>query len=251
MGIEWTEKTWNPATGCTQVSPGCDRCYAMTLVNTRQVVNSRSPRFGHPFNEVMLHEERLDQPRAWRKPTTIFVNSMSDVWHVDVPDEYVDRIFHVMEREDRHTYQVLTKRSERMMRYLNRRYTNDPCPPHIWLGVSVESNEFRWRADQLRRANASVRFISAEPLIGPLDRVSLESIDWLIAGGESGRGWREMNLDWVRDLRDRCVMNGTAFFLKQLGGPTPLTKRGGERAVVDGSRWTQYPRTGRRRGGRR
>jgi len=250
MGIEWTEKTWNPATGCTQVSPGCDHCYAMTLVNTRQMVNSRSPRFGHPFNEVMLHGDRLDQPRSWRAPTTIFVNSMSDVWHADVPNEYIDRIFDVMEEERRHTYQVLTKRSERMMRYVNSRYPSEPCPPHIWLGVSVESNAFGWRADQVRRANASVRFISAEPLVGPLDGVSLEKIDWLIAGGESGRGWREMDLDWVRDLRDRCVANGTAFFLKQLGGPSPVAKRGGDKAVVDGRRWTQYPKARRRRSAR-
>ena len=219
----------------------------MTLVNTRQVVNPRHPRFGHRFNEVMLHENRLNQPRSWRQPTTIFVNSMSDVWHVDVPDQYVDRIFDVMEREDRHTYQVLTKRSERMMRYVNRRFPSAPCPPHIWIGVSVESNDYAWRADQLRHANATVRFISAEPLIGPIDRVSLTNIDWLIAGGESGRGWREMDLEWVRDLRDRCVANGTAFFLKQLGGPSTTTKRGGVKAVVDGRRWTQYPKARRRR----
>jgi protein gp37 len=249
--IEWTEKTWNPTTGCTQVSPGCDHCYAMTLVDTRQVVNPRHPRFGHPFNEVMLHDGRLSQPRSWRAPTTIFVNSMSDLWHVDVPDEYIDRIFDVMESEGRHTFQVLTKRSERMMRYVNHRYPNDPCPAHIWVGVSVESNDYAWRTDQLRGANATIRFISAEPLLGPLDRVSLENINWLIAGGESGRGCREMDIDWVRELRDRCLENGTAFFLKQLGGPTPAKKRGGGRALVDGRRWSQYPTIRRRSDGRR
>jgi protein gp37 len=244
--IEWTEKTWNPTTGCTQVSPGCDNCYAMNLVNTRQVVNPRHPRYGHRFDEVMLHTERLDQPRSWRAPTKIFVNSMSDLWHVAVPDEYINRIFDVMEREDRHVYQILTKRSERMMRYLNKRYSKEPCPRHVWIGVSIESNDYAWRADQLRKANATVRFVSAEPLLGPLDRVSLERIDWLITGGESGRAWRAMDLDWVRDLRDRCRANGIAFFLKQLGGSSPMKKRGGEEAVLDGRRWTQYPRPRRR-----
>jgi protein gp37 len=220
----------------------------MTLVNTRQVVNPRHPRFGHPFGEVMLHANRLGQPRSWQTPTTIFVNSMSDVWHTDVPDGYIDRIFAEMESEDRHTYQVLTKRSERMMRYVNSRYSRESAPPHIWIGVSIESNAYAWRADQLRRANVTTRFISAEPLLGPLDALSLENIDWLIAGGESGRGWREMDIAWVRDLRDRCVANGTAFFLKQLGGPTPTKKRGGEEALLDGRRWTQYPKVRRRRG---
>lgn len=245
--IEWTEKTWNPTSGCTQVSPGCDHCYAMTLVNTRQVVNPRHPRFGHPFDEVMLHGDRLAHPASWRTPAKIFVNSMSDVWHVDVSDEYIGQIFDVMERENHHVYQVLTKRSERMMRFINRRYPEEPCPSHIWLGVSVESNAYAWRADQLRRANSSVRFISAEPLLGSLDEMSLERIDWLIAGGESGRGWREMDLDWVRGLRDRCLDNGTAFFLKQLGGSSPMKKRGGEEAVLDGRRWTQYPKPDRKR----
>lgn len=240
-GIEWTEKTWNPTTGCTQVSPGCDNCYAKTLVNTRQVVNSRSARFGHPFHEVMLHRERLGHPKSWKSPTTIFVNSMSDVWHADVADDYIDSIFDVMEREDRHIYQVLTKRSERMMRYLNHRYSGSACPAHIWVGVSVESNAFTWRADQLRQTNVTIRFVSAEPLVGSLDQISLDKIDWLIAGGESGRGWRQMNLDWVRELRDRCSVSGTAFFLKQLGGPTPSKKRGGEEALIDGRRWTEYP----------
>lgn len=213
----------------------------MTLVNTRQVVNPRHPRYMHPFNEVMLHHNRLDQPRSWRKPSRIFVNSMADLWHVEIPDEFIDLVFDVMEKTPRHIFQVLTKRSERMMRYINARYPGSPCPHHIWLGVSIESNNYGWRADQLRRTNASIRFISAEPLLGPLDAVSLDGILWVIAGGESGRGCRGMELDWVRDLRDRCVAKGTAFFLKQLGGPAPNNKRGGEKATLDGRRWTQYP----------
>lgn len=239
--IEWTQKTWNPATGCTQVSPGCDNCYAMTLVNTRQIVNPRHPRYRHPFTEVMLHHDRLDQPRSWRKPSKVFVNSMADLWHVAIPDEFIDRVFDVMEQTPRHIFQILTKRSERMMRYVNARYRGNQCPDHIWLGVSIESNDYGWRADQLRRTNASVRFISAEPLLGPVDEVPLDGISWVIAGGESGRGCRDMELDWVRDLRDRCVVRGAAFFLKQLGGPAPNNKRAGEKAILDGRRWTEYP----------
>lgn len=237
--IEWTEKTWNPTTGCTQVSPGCDNCYAMTLVNTRQVVNPRHPRFGHPFDEVMVHENRLGQPASWRTPSRIFVNSMSDVWHRDVPDATIEAIFDAMEATPRHTYQILTKRSERMRRYVNARYRVQPAPVHIWVGVSVENNDFAWRVDDLRRANVTVRFVSAEPLLGPLDRVDLTDIDWLIAGGESGPGARPMDPAWARKLRDRCTANGTAFFLKQLGGERK--KRGGEEAVLDGRRWTEYP----------
>ena len=241
-GIEWTEKTWNPATGCQSVSDGCDNCYAKTLVDTRQQFNSRSPRFGHPFNEIMLHDSRLQQPKTWKAPTRIFVNSMSDVWHRDIPDEYIDRIFDVMEATPRHTFQVLTKRAERMRRYVNSRYPNTPCPEHIWLGVSVEDERVGWRADMLRRTNVSVRWISAEPLLGSLASVSLDSIAWVVAGGESGKGARPMELDWARELRDRCAAGGIAFFLKQLGGET--NKRGKDEAVLDGRRWTQYPVVG-------
>jgi protein gp37 len=238
-GIEWTEKTWNPATGCAQVSAGCENCYAMHLVNTRQVVNSRSPRFGHPFDEVMLHDNRLTQPTTWAKPTRVFVNSMSDVWHRDIPDAYIDAIFDVMDSTPRHTFQVLSKRAERMMRYVNRRYPDAPCPAHVWLGVSVEDERVGWRADMLRRSNASVRWISAEPLLGSLRHVALDDIDWVVAGGESGRGARPMHLDWARELRDRCVERNVAFFLKQLGGE--FHKRGKNEAILDARRWTEYP----------
>lgn len=238
-GIEWTEVTWNPTTGCQQVSPGCDHCYAMVLVNTRQVKNSHSPRFNHPFNEVMIHENRLNQPAAIKKPSRIFVNSMSDVFHRDVPEATIDAIFDVMERVDRHTYQVLTKRSERMRRYLNKRYRTTPCPSHIWIGVSCENSDYAWRVNDLRNTNASLRWISAEPLLGSLHAVNLDGIAWVVAGGESGRGARPMDLDWVREVRDRCVDAGVAYFLKQLGGETK--KRGKDEAVLDGVRWKQYP----------
>ena len=239
--IEWTEKTWNPTSGCERVSSGCDHCYALHLVNTRQVKNPRSPRFGHPFHEVMLHESRLSQPTTWKQRTRIFVNSMSDVWHRDIPDAFIDRIFAVMEATPRHTFQVLTKRAERMKRYINLRYANEPCPKNIWLGVSVEDERVAWRADMLRRTNASVRWISAEPLLGSLGAVSLDGIDWVVAGGESGQGARPMDLDWARELRDRCVGNDIAFFFKQIGGE--FNKQGKAEAVLDGRRWTQYPAT--------
>jgi protein gp37 len=237
--IEWSEETLNAVTGCERVSPGCDNCYATTLVNTRQVYNPKSARFGHPFHEVMLHEDRLDRPRRWTRPRRIFMNSLSDLWHRDVPDEHLDRTFAMMEETPRHTFQVLTKRSERMMRYINARYPDAPVPAHIWIGVSLETGDYGWRVEHLRRANISVRFISAEPLIGSIRNVSLEKIAWLICGGESGAGARPMDLDWAREARDMCAAGGTAFFLKQLGGVRD--KRGKDAAVLDGRRWTEYP----------
>ncbi len=237
--IEWTENTWNPVTGCTQVSPGCDRCYAMRLVNVRQVNNPRSPRYGHPFDEVMLHADRLDQPSRWKSPRRIFVNSMSDVFHKDVPDVFIDRVFGEMERCGQHVFQVLTKRAERMKRYVNKRYKGSSCPPHIWLGVSVENMDYAWRAEMLRATAATVRWVSAEPLIGSVSGLELDGIDWLVAGGESGPGARPMDAQWVRELRDQCKIAGVKFFFKQWGGETK--KGGGEQATLDGRRWTQYP----------
>jgi len=190
----------------------------------------------------MIHPERLLLPETWRNPQRVFLNSMSDLFHRDVPNDVIDAHFDMMERVDRHIYQALTKRAERMTRYVNNRYTDASCPPHIWLGVSVEDECAGWRADMLRLTNASVRWISAEPLLGPLDSVSLDGIAWVVAGGESGRGARPMDIDWARGLRDRCVDQGTAFFLKQLGGE--FRKRGKDEAVLDGVRWTKYPAVG-------
>ncbi len=222
--IEWTENSWNPATGCTQVSPGCDRCYAMRLVNVRQVNNPRSPRYGHPFNEVMLHSDRLSQPSRWKSPKRIFVNSMSDLFHKDVPDVFIDNVFVEMEHNGRHMFQVLTKRAERMRRYIASRYEGGECPRHIWLGVSVENLDYLWRAYMLRKTAAAIRWISAEPLLGSLAGLDLEGIDWLVAGGESGPGARPMEVAWVRELRDSCTAQGVRFFFKQWGG---VTKKGG------------------------
>jgi protein gp37 len=237
--IEWTENSWNPATGCTQVSPGCDRCYAKRLVDVRQVHNPRSPRYGHPFDEVMLHEDRLGQPSRWKSSRRIFVNSMSDLFHKDVSNDFIDLVFLEMESNERHTFQVLTKRAERMKRYINRRYRANSCPEHIWLGVSVENIAYAWRAKMLRETQAEIRWISAEPLLGSLADLQLDDIDWVVGGGESGPGARPMQPDWVRELRDRCLASGAAFFFKQWGGETK--KRGGAHAVLDGRRWLEYP----------
>lgn len=168
-GIEWTEKTLNVITGCTQVSAGCDNCYAKYLVDVRQIKNPDSERYGHPFAEVMLHPQRLQLLEKWKKPRRIFLNSMSDLFHRDVPDDVIDAHFDMMERLDQHVYQALTKRADRLRRYINKRYPNEPCPSHVWLGVSVEDERVKWRADMLRDTNASIRWISAEPLLGSLN----------------------------------------------------------------------------------
>jgi protein gp37 len=213
--------------------------YAMRLVNLRQVKNPRSPRFGYTFDKVMLHDNRMDQPSRWKTPKRIFVNSMSDVFHKDVPDAYVDRIFDEMDRNRRHVFQVLTKRAERMKRYVNKRYSRDRCPRHIWLGVSVENMDYAWRMQMLRETNSSIRWVSAEPLIGSLSELKLEEVDWLVAGGESGPAARPLNAQWVRELRDNCKLSGVKFFFKQWGGV--VKKRGGDEATLDGRRWIQYP----------
>jgi len=165
---------------------------------------------------------------------------MSDVFHKDVPDDFIDLIFAEMERNPKHVFQVLTKRAERLRRYINRRYRSARCPSHIWIGVSVESLDYQWRAQMLRESNAFVRWISAEPLLEPLDTIDLSNIDWVVVGGESGPGARVLNIEWIRVLRDRCRKAGIAFFFKQWGRVSK--KHGGEEAVLDGRRWLQYPK---------
>lgn len=228
--IEWTDATWNPVTGCTQVSPGCDHCYAKTFAERFRGVP------GHAYEQgfdLRLWPDRLELPLHWKRPRRIFVNSMSDLFHVDVPESYIRRVFDAMNRADWHIYQVLTKRSGRLARL----GPSLPWAPHIWAGVSIESNQYAWRADQLRRVPAPIRFISAEPLLGPLDGVDLTGIHWVITGGESGNGHRPIEAEWVRDVRDRCTRQGTAFFHKQWGGRTP--KANGR--LLDGRTWDEQP----------
>jgi protein gp37 len=227
-GIEWTEATWNPTVGCTKVSPGCDRCYA-------ERVALRFPKtFPNGF-DLTLRPELLDLPRRWRRPRVVFVNSMSDLFHADVPESYIRQVFDVMAECPQHTFQVLTKRAERLARVASRL----PWPSNVWMGVSVESSAFTWRIDFLRSAPAAIRFVSAEPLLGALPRLNLEGVHWLIAGGESQPGARRADEAWFRDLRDQCTAVGVAFFLKQLGGHP--SKRGGDEATLDGRRWHDLP----------
>ena len=229
--IEWTEVTWNPVTGCRQVSPGCAHCYAKTFAERWQGIP------GHHYEQgvdLRVWPERLEQPLHWRRPRVIFVNSMSDLFHEDIPFDYVAGVFEVMVAAPQHTFQILTKRHER----LSELAPHLPWPGNVWIGVSIENRRFVQRADHLREVPAAVRFISAEPLLGPLERLELDGIDWLIAGGESGHGHRPVRADWVRELRDRCVAEDVAFFFKQWGGRSP--KAGGRE--LDGRTWDELPK---------
>ena len=232
--IEWTDATWNPVTGCTKITDGCVNCYAARFSERFRGVP------GHPFEsgfDITLRPARLDQPLRWRRPRTIFVNSMSDLFHKEVPTSFVDEVFDTMEAADWHKFQVLTKRSSLMRRYLRRRYSNRAPPAHMWFGVSVENAAARSRVDHLREAPAAVRFLSIEPLIGPVGRLDLADIHWVIVGGESGPGARPMDEAWVVDVRDQCVAQGTPFFFKQWGGFRPKT--GGRE--LDGREWNDMP----------
>jgi protein gp37 len=232
--IEWTDATWNPVTGCTKISAGCDNCYAERF----------SERFrgtpGHPFEngfDLTLRPERVDQPLHWRKPRMIFVNSMSDLFHKEIPDAFISRVCYTMERAHWHSFQVLTKRSSLMRNFLKQRYGDGRGPNHIWFGVSVEDGSKLSRIRHLRESPAGVRFLSIEPLIGRVGKLDLAGIDWVIVGGESGPRARPMNADWVREIRDQCVENGVAFFFKQWGGIRP--KSGGR--DLDDEEWSQFP----------
>jgi protein gp37 len=233
--IEWTDATWNPVTGCTKITRGCDNCYAERFAERFRGVA------GHPFEngfDLTLRPERLEQPLAWRRPRMIFVNSMSDLFHKDVPRSFIDRVFDTMEAANWHTYQVLTKRSSLMRDYLRSRYQGRRGPAHIWCGVSVEDGRATARIRHLQQAPAGVRFLSIEPLIGAVGSVDLSGIDWVIAGGESGPGARPVHLEWVREIRDHCVAQKVAFFFKQWGGLRP--KSGGRE--LDGQEWSQFPK---------
>lgn len=245
-GIEWTNSTWNPVTGCTQVSPGCDHCYAATLANRllADYYRRQRPAVDSPIHRqdpfaVRLWPERLREPDRWSTPRMIFVNSMSDLFHVDIPDDFVRRVFEVMLRTTRHTYQVLTKRPARLLRFWKRYvhlFEGRGIPQHIWIGTSVESAQVLYRVQQLRAVPAKVRFLSCEPLLGPI-ALPLTDIHWVIVGGESGHVHRPMDLEWARDLRDQCLKARVPFFFKQVGGRTP--KAGGR--LLDGRTWDEYP----------
>jgi protein gp37 len=237
--IEWTEATWNPTTGCDQTSPGCDHCYALTLAKRLKAMgqakyqNDGDPRTSGPGFRLTLHPDALDIPRSWATPKKVFVNSMSDLFHPDVPEDFILQVFEVMVETPRHEYQVLTKRSKRLALMADRL----PWPENVWIGVSIENQKYAFRGEHLKEVPAAVRFISAEPLIGSVE-LDLEGIDWLIAGGESGGRARPTDPDWVRSLRDDCVAGGVAFFFKQWGGHHP--KAGGRE--LDGRLWSEYPR---------
>lgn len=232
--IEWTDATWNPVTGCTKISAGCDNCYAERFAERFRGTA------GHPFEpgfDLTLRVERLKQPLLWRSSKMIFVNSMSDLFHKDIPQEFVDRVFDTMEEARWHTFQVLTKRSSLLRRYLKRRYGTRRGPRHMWFGVSIEDGTKTSRIRHLRETPAGVRFLSVEPLIGPLGLVDLTDIDWVIVGGESGPRARPMHLEWVREVRDQCQLAGVPFFFKQWGGVR--AKSGGR--SLDGREWSDFP----------
>jgi protein gp37 len=232
--IEWTDATWNPLTGCTKISAGCDNCYAERFSERFRDVQ------GHPYErgfDLTLRPERIEQPLRWRQPRMIFVNSMSDLFQKEVPAEFIAHVCDTMERAHWHTFQVLTKRSSLMRNFLRRRYESKSAPTHIWFGVSVEDGARKSRIRHLRETPASVRFLSIEPLIGRVGRLDLEGMDWVIVGGESGPHARPMQPDWVREIRDQCGERGVAFFFKQWGGVRP--KSGGRE--LDGREWNEYP----------
>jgi protein gp37 len=237
--IEWTEATWNPTTGCDRISAGCDNCYALTLAKRLKGMGNAKyqldgdPRTSGPGFGVQVHPEALDLPRRWKRPRVVFVNSMSDLFHARVPSHYIETVFGVMASTPQHTYQVLTKRPQRLVRMAD----DLAWPLNVWMGVSVENEETRWRIDELRKVPANVRFVSAEPLLAPLPDLDLDGIHWLIAGGESGLRHRPIQEAWALDLRDQCQRAGTAFFFKQWGGLRP--KSNGR--VLAGETWSEMP----------
>lgn len=237
--IEWTEVTWNPVTGCDRVSPGCDNCYALRLAKRLKAMGQPryqvdgNPKTSGPGFGLTCHEDLLGLPLSWRKPRLVFVNSMSDLFHPDVPLDFIQRVFATMETTPQHTYQVLTKRSKRL-RFIA---SELPWPSNVWMGVSVENAAYRFRIDHLRQVPAKVRFLSIEPLIAPTGELDLDGVHWVIVGGESGPGARSIEEPWVRDIRDQCVAAATAFFFKQWGGRTP--KAGGRE--LDGLTWSELP----------
>ncbi|MGW4504932.1 DUF5131 family protein [Streptomyces sp. NPDC004436] len=237
--IEWTEATWNPTTGCDRISAGCDNCYALTLAKRLKAMGAPKyqadgdPRTSGPGFAVSLHPDSLRVPHSWKAPRTVFVNSMSDLFHAKVPASFIQDVFDVMRETPHHTYQILTKRSRRLATIAEQ----IDWPSNVWMGVSVESEKFLTRVDDLRRVPAAVRFLSCEPLLGPLPSLDLKGVDWVIVGGESGSRHRCMEEQWVVDILDACRRSQVPFFFKQWGGATP--KAGGR--TLKGKTWSEYP----------
>ena len=229
--IEWTESTWNPVTGCNKISPGCKNCYAERMAKRLKAMGQANYRNGF---RLTLQPHMLELPLKWKKPQTIFVNSMSDLFHKDVPLDYIQRVFDVMGRASWHRFQVLTKRGDR----LEELASHLDWASNIWMGVSVESQKYVHRIDNLRGTNAKTKFLSLEPLLGPLKDLNLSGIDWVIVGGESGFGARPMLVDWVTSIREECQEAGVAFFFKQWGGVQK--KRNGR--LLDGRTWDDMPK---------
>lgn len=228
--IEWTDATWNPVTGCTKVSPGCQHCYAERLAKRLQAMGN--PRYSNGF-DVTLHPDQLGLPLRWKQPRRVFVNSMSDLFHEKVPDAFIQSVFRTMSQAHWHVFQVLTKRAERLraLAPLLR------WPKNVWMGVSVENAAYAARIDHLRTVPAVVRFLSIEPLLGPLPELRLDRIDWVIVGGESGPNHRKPQPEWIRSIRDQCIRTGVPFFFKQWGGA--ISKSGGR--TLDGRTWDEMP----------
>ncbi len=228
--IEWTESTWNPLTGCTKVSPGCANCYAERMALRLRAIGN--PNYANGFS-ITMHEDALQLPLKWRKPQTIFVNSMSDLFHEDVSEEFIFRVFDVMRRADWHCFQILTKRSERLMNI----GPHLPWLSHIWMGVSVEDQRHAFRVEHLRKTGAKIKFLSLEPLLGNIPNLNLESIDWVIVGGESGPRARPIRESWVIDIHNQCQKKKVPFFFKQWGGVNK--KKTGR--ILDGRTWDEMP----------
>lgn len=228
--IEWTESTWNPLTGCNKISPGCKNCYAERMAKRLQAMGQEKYRNGF---RLTLHPDVLEEPLGWTKPQMIFVNSMSDLFHKDVPVEFIQRVFNVMCRAHWHTFQVLTKRAERLLELDSQL----DWPANVWMGVSVENSDYKFRIDLLRQTHARIKFLSLEPLLGPLPEMNLSNIDWVIVGGESGPKARPIRPEWVQDIRNQCVHASVPFFFKQWGG----TNRKKTGRLLDGQIWNGLP----------
>ena len=228
--IEWTDATWNPVTGCTKISPGCKNCYAERMALRLQAMGQ--PNYASGF-QIRLHEQMLERPLGWKKPMFIFVNSMSDLFHRDVPLDFIQQVFSVMEQASWHRFQILTKRSARLLE-LDAQLV---WPPNVWMGVSVETVAYQFRIDHLRQTSAQIKFLSLEPLLGSLPDLNLAGIDWVIVGGESGPHARPIRKSWVLEIREQCLASGIPFFFKQWGGTNK--KKSGR--LLEGRTWEQMP----------